>query len=68
MGHNDAVKALDFGSEQLLTQVWAAIDQHAFAPALNQDRGAQPRIARLVRITLAPVVADLGNAGRRPTA
>ena len=63
-----ASSAADLGREQLLAKVRPAIDQDPLAAALDQDRGAQARIARLVRVALAPVVADLRDAGRRPAA
>ena len=65
---DDAGELLDLRGEQLLPKVGPAIDQHALAGALDQDRGAQARVARLGGIALAPLVPDLRHAGRRAAA
>ena len=68
VGHDHAVDPRDLGREQLLAKIGPAVDQHPLAAALHQDRGAKAGVAWLVRVALAPFVADLGNAGRRPAA
>jgi hypothetical protein len=37
VGDDHTVQAADFSSEQLLSQVGAAIDEHAYARTLDQD-------------------------------
>ena len=68
VGHDHAVDPRDFGREQLLTKIGPAVDEHPLPAALHQDRGAKAGVAWLLRVALAPFVADLGNAGRRPAA
>ena len=68
MGDDHPIEAADIGRKQLLAKVGTTIDEHAFAGAFDQDRSAQPSIARLIRIALAPLVPDLRDAGRRPAA
>src|SRR4029079_2041066 len=68
VGDDHCVEGPDTGVEQLLAQVRTAIDQDLRAGAFDQDRRAQPAIARLFRIAPPPVIADLGDAGRRPAA
>ena len=61
---NNAVYLRDLGREQLLAQVGWRIDQQPRAVIpLNHDRDAGTPIARLIRITIAPVVANPWNAG-----
>src|SRR5207253_6593456 len=66
VGDNHRVDPAQVGSEQLLTKVGAAIDQHPLPSAFDQDRRAQARVARLVRVALAPFITDLRDPGRRP--
>ena len=54
--------------KELPAEVRSAIDQHALSGALDQDRCPQAVVARLLGIALAPIVADLRNAGRRSAA
>src|SRR3954469_11824908 len=68
VGNNHPMKMADFSVEQLLTKVRAAVDEDMLAAALDQDRRTQAPVARLIWIALTPLVADLGNAGRRPAA
>jgi hypothetical protein len=68
MGDDHAVEAADFRRQQLLAQVRTAVDQHALAGALDEDRAPQAIIARLLRIAQPPLVPDLGDASRRPAA
>src|SRR4051812_11326417 len=64
VGDDDAIEPVHLRGEQLLAKVRAAIDQHALAGALDQDRRPQAIIARLTGIALAPFVPDLRHARR----
>lgn len=68
MSGDDRVDDGNTSVEQLLSQVRPTIDEHLPAIALDQDRRAKPAIPRLFWIATAPIVADLGNAGRRSAA
>src|SRR6185503_19513944 len=67
MGYDHAGEAVHLHGEQLLAQVRPAIDEHSLTGAFDEDRGPQPIVSRLPGIALAPFVADLRNARRRPT-
>lgn len=61
VGNDHAVEPRGSGREQLLTKVGAAIDKQRLLAAFDQDRGAQPAIARLIRIALAPSLPIFGT-------
>ena len=63
VGDDHAFEHTSLGSKQLLAQIRAAIDQHALAGALDQDRGAKVMVSRLVGIALTPLIADLRHPG-----
>ncbi len=68
VGDDHAAELADLGGKQLRAKVGPAVDQHPFAVAFDQDRGAQPVVARLGGVALAPVIADPRHAGRSPAA
>ena len=61
VGDHHLADAVDFRREQLLAQVWAAIDQQPLAIAVDQDRGAQAAVARLSRVAGAPPLPSRGT-------
>jgi hypothetical protein len=60
------IDMLDTRGKQLLAQVGRCVDQHgrAAAPAepFHQQRAAPPPVLRVLRIAIAPDVADAGHA------
>jgi hypothetical protein len=51
------------GCKQLLAKVRTAVNQQRLATAFDQDRGARSPVSRLIRIAVAPIVADPWNPG-----
>src|SRR5436305_10987199 len=68
VSHDQPIQAGDAGGEQLLAKVGATVDEQLRAGALDQDRGSQAIVARLIRVTLSPLVPDFRYARRRPAA
>src|SRR5258705_6889344 len=62
------VDLADIRGEQLLAKVGPAVDENALSTAFDQDRRAHAGVARLIGVALPPIVADLGDSGRRPAA
>lgn len=68
VGDDEGVDLAEVGIEQLLAKIGPAIHQQALSGALDQKRGAQAPVARLMYVAGAPVGADPGHARRNAAA
>jgi hypothetical protein len=54
--------------QQLCADVGPAVHQEPLAGAFKQQGTSGAAVFRLIRVAVAPVRSDPGNAGRRPAA
>jgi len=62
MGYQDGIDRPDIGPQHLLAEIGAAINNQALTAGFNRNRGTEPLVAWIGRLTNTAVASDYRNA------